>query len=90
MYDKSPAWIQQDGGNILIKIEEIIDLVKVQLGVKQIKKESRIIEDLGAESADIVNIIASLEDKYRIKIKEEEIGDIQTVGDLSALVQEKL
>jgi acyl carrier protein len=74
----------------LIKIEDIVDLVKVHLGVKRINKESHIIQDLGAESADIVNIVASLEDKYRIKIKEEEIGDIQTVGDLFALVQQKL
>lgn len=88
--DKSPAKTQQDGGNILIKIEEIIDLVKVQLGAKQVKKENHIVEDLGAESADIVNIIASVEDKYHIKIDEGEIGDIQTVVHLFELVQHKL
>jgi acyl carrier protein len=73
-----------------LSIDEIINLVRIQLGVKQVKAEDRIIEDLGAESADIVNIIAALEDKYQIRIDEEEIGDIRTVADLVDLTQNKL
>jgi acyl carrier protein len=73
-----------------LSIDEIKDLVRVQLGLKQVKSEDRIIEDLGAESADIVNIIAALEDKFQILIPEEEIGDIRTVEDLFVLTQSKL
>lgn len=73
-----------------LSIDEIKNLVRIQLGVKQVKAEDRIIEDLGAESADIVNIIAALEDKYQIRIDEEEIGDIRTVADLVDLTQNKL
>lgn len=73
-----------------LSIDEIKDLVRVQLGLKQVKSEDRIIEDLGAESADIVNIIAALEDKFQIRIDEEEIGDIRTVEDLFVLTQSKL
>lgn len=73
-----------------LSIDEIKDLVRVQLGLKQVKLEDRIIEDLGAESADIVNIIAALEDKFQILIPEEEIGDIRTVEDLFVLTQSKI
>ena len=73
-----------------LSIDEINDLVRIQLGVKQVHSVDRIIEDLGAESADIVNIIAALEDKFQILIPEEEIGDIQTVEDLFDLTQSKL
>ena len=73
-----------------LSIDEIKDLVRVQLGLKQVKSEDRIIEDLGAESADIVNIIAALEDKFQILIPEEEIGDIRTVEDLFVLTQSKI
>jgi acyl carrier protein len=73
-----------------LSIDEINDLVRIQLGVKQVNSVDRIIEDLGAESADIVNIIAALEDKFQILIDEEEIGDIRTVEDLFDLTQSKL
>lgn len=66
-------------------LDEIKDLVRVHLGAKKISPEDRIYEDLGAESADVVNIIAALEDRYQIRIDEEEIGEIKTVGDLVEL-----
>ena len=45
-----------------ISIEEIISLVSLQLGVKDIAETHRLVEDLGAESADIANIVATLEE----------------------------
>ncbi len=38
--------------------------------------------DLGAESADLVNLIAAVEDKYDIVVGEEELPDLRTVRDL--------
>ena len=73
-----------------VTITEIQDLIRVQLGRRNVKPEERIVEDMGAESADIVNIIASAEDKYNIIIDEEEIFDIRTVEDLFNLVRNKL
>ena len=73
-----------------LSITEIEQMVGVQLGVKTVRKEALIIEDLGAESADIVNIIAALEDRYHILIDEEEIGAIRTVEDLFALTRSKI
>ena len=65
---------------------ELIDLVKTQLGRASVALGDRIVEDLGAESADIVNIIAAVEDRSSLVIAEEDIPGINTVGDLVSLV----
>jgi acyl carrier protein len=72
-----------------LTIEEIEQLVAVQLGLGRVKKSDRIVEDLGAESADIVNLIAAVEDRYKIVIDEEEIPAICSVDDLFTLVDRK-
>ena len=71
-------------------IDEIMAIISVQLGLQEISREAHIIQDLGAESADVVGIVAALEDKYGIMIDEGELADIQTVGELTDLVQKKL
>ena len=73
-----------------ITIEEISRLVGVQLGKRQVKADDRFLEDLGAESMDVVNIAAAIEDKYRIRIKESEIAGLRTPSDLLRLIQKRL
>lgn len=73
-----------------VTIEDISTIVGVQLGKRRVKPDDRFLEDLGAESMDVVNIAAAIEDKYRIRIKESEIGGIRTPSDLLKLVQERL
>ena len=63
-------------------MNDIRELVALQLGMSSVQANDRIIEDLGAESADIVNIIVAMEEKYKITIEEEELRDIQKVSDL--------
>ena len=63
-------------------LDEIKNLVSLQFGIKNIEENDQIIEDLGAESADVVNLIVTIEDKFQITIKEEELGRIRTVLDL--------
>ena len=47
-------------------------------------------EDLGAESADVANIVAAVEEKYHILVKESEIARIFTPADLLQLVEKKV
>lgn len=70
-----------------VLIEEIKKLVSLQLGVRDVNDDSLLVEDLGAESADLANIIAVLEDKYQIVVKETEIAKIRTPADLFELVR---
>jgi acyl carrier protein len=62
------------------KLKEI--LVDV-LGVKEedIKPESKFVDDLGADSLDLVELIMSFEDKFGIEISDEEAEKIVTVKD---------
>jgi len=72
-------------------LEDIQTIVRLQLGLTEIPGlHTHLIEELGAESADIVNLIATLEEKYRIFINEEELVNIQTVTDLHRLVNHQL
>ena len=71
-------------------IDEIKTVVALQLGLKDVCPADRIVEDLGAESADVVNMVAALEDKYRIAIDESELQNVGTVSNLHALVQRYL
>ena len=70
--------------------EEIKKMVEVQLGKRDVKNDDRLVEDLGAESADVANLVAAVEEKYSIFIKESEIARIYTSADLFSLVQNHL
>lgn len=71
-------------------MEEILKLTGLQLGKRNIKETDRFLEDLGAESADIANLIARVEEKYGITVKESEIAGVRTPADLFTLVQKHL
>jgi acyl carrier protein len=73
-----------------VTIEEIGNIVGVQLGVRKVSGDDRIVEDLAAESADVVNIVAAVEDKYAITIDEEVVPDIVTVADLVEIVRNRM
>lgn len=73
---------------MVVTIEDIQTLVGLQLGRRKVTEQDRLLEDLGAESADIVNIIATVEDKYRISLAEADISRVRTVRDLYDLVKE--
>jgi len=72
-----------------VTIEEIEKLVAVQLGRRGVTAHDRIVEDLGAESLDVVNIVATIEERYQITIEEVELPDLVTVADLYACVRSR-
>ena len=61
---------------------DINHLVQLQLGVKHVSDSDRLIQDLGAESADIANIVAVAEEKYQITLQESEIAKIVSPQDI--------
>ena len=72
--------------------EQIKKALAEQLGVdaSKITLDSRIVEDLGADSLDVVELLMNLEEEYNITVSEEEATKISTVGDFVALVEGKL
>lgn len=71
-------------------IDEIKKLVGMQLGKRNVSDKDRFVEDLGAESADVANIVATAEEKYGVTIKESEIARLATSEDLLALIQKRM
>jgi len=64
--------------------QKVKDLLADQLTLKpeNIKLTDRIMEDLKADSLDIVNMLMGLEEDYGISISDEDAQEIKTVGDL--------
>lgn len=73
-----------------VSMGDIKKLVSLQLGVREFNNDSLLVEDLSAESADVANIVAALEEKYQITVTEPEIAKIRTPADLLELVNRKL
>lgn len=62
--------------------ERVTDIIASQLGVEKekLKPETSFINDLGADSLDLVEVIMELEDEFGINIPEEAAEKLQTVG----------
>jgi acyl carrier protein len=73
-----------------LSMDEINQLVALQFGKKQVNETDRFMEDLGAESADVANLVAAVEDRYHIEVKETEIARLVTPKDLFDLVSSRL
>ena len=69
-----------------ITVEEIAKIVGLQLGVRQVNGNDSLLKGLGAESIDVLNIIATIEEKYDIFIDETTMSQVNTVADLYQLV----
>ncbi len=64
--------------------EKVKGIVVEQLGVKpeDLSLQTSLIEDLGADSLDIVELIMALEEEFDIEISDEDAEKISTVGDV--------
>ena len=63
--------------------EKVSAIVTDQMGVDkvEIKKETSFVNDLNADSLDIVELVMEFEDEFDMSIPDEEAEKIQTVGD---------
>jgi len=62
------------------KVKEII-AKELEVDVKQLTNEAKFIEDLGADSLDIVELVMALEEEFGIDIPDEDADKLKTVGD---------
>ncbi len=69
--------------------EEIAKTLAEQLGISvgEIKPESEIVKDLGADSLDVVELLMTLEDNTGKTIPEDKVGDLKTVEDVVKLLE---
>ena len=64
--------------------DEVKEVIAEQLNVNEdeIKLESNFVEDLGADSLDVVELVMALEEKFEIEIPDEDAEKIATVKDV--------
>lgn len=61
--------------------EKVREIVAEQLGInaEEIKLETNFIDDLGADSLDLFQVVMELEDEFNVKV--EEVDGLKTIGD---------
>jgi len=62
------------------RVKEII-AKELEVEIKQLTPEAKFIEDLGADSLDIVELVMALEDEFGLDIPDEDAEKLKTVGD---------
>jgi acyl carrier protein len=69
---------------------KVKSIIAEQLGVgeDEIKTESAFIEDLGADSLDIVELVMAMEEEFEVEIPDEEAEHIKTVRDAVNFINE--
>jgi len=74
---------------IAAKVKEII-ASKLTVEESKIVPEAKLIEDLGADSLDIPDLVADFEEAFNIEIPDEDLEKIITVGDIIDYIVNKL
>jgi len=62
------------------RVKEII-AKELEVGVQQLAPKAKFIEDLGADSLDIVELVMALEEEFSLDIPDEDAEKLKTVGD---------
>ena len=71
--------------------EKVKKLLADQLNVdaNTIAEKSKVIDDLGADSLDVVEMLMTLEDEFNVTVSDEESVNLKTVGDIVKLIDSK-
>lgn len=74
----------------MANVEKVRAIISEQLGIDEadITMESSFIEDLGADSLDIVELVMALEEEFDIVIPDEDAEKIRTVGEAVNYIKE--
>ncbi len=63
---------------------------QLDLEEDQVMMESSIVDDLGADSLDVVDVVMSLEEEFDVELPDENIENIKTVGDITKFIEEAI
>lgn len=73
-------------------VDKVKEIVVDQLGVDEaeVKLNSAFVDDLGADSLDVVELVMALEEEFNLEIPDEDAERISTVSEAVTYIQEKL
>lgn len=71
--------------------DKVKKLLAEQLNISadKITENSKVIDDLGADSLDVVEMLMTLEDEFNVTVTDEESVTLKTVGDIVKLIDKK-
>ena len=69
--------------------DEIRAAISAQLNVpaENITPDTRFVEDLKADSLDLVELVMDLEEKYGVEIPDEQLAEVKTVGQIIEIIE---
>ena len=77
-----------DRNAIFDKVKEYI-LMQLPVDEAKVSEDARMVEDLGADSANLMMLIMDLETEFNMTVEDDALGAIKTVGDIVDYIQKK-
>lgn len=71
----------------LDKIKELL-ANQLNIEVNKINEDSKVVEDLGADSLDMIEMLMTLEEEFGLSISDEKAEGLKTVGDIVNFIEE--
>ena len=73
---------------IFDKVKKYI-LMQLPINDSRVVESARMVEDLGADSANLMMLIMDLENEFNLTVEDEALGTIKTVGDIVDYIQKR-
>ncbi len=72
--------------------DEVKEILVDQLEIKgeDIEMDSSLIDDLGADSLDVIDIVMTIEDQYSVEVPDEAVKLIKTVEDIVSFIESNI
>ena len=62
---------------------------QLKVDLEKVTREARLVEDLGADSANVMVLIMDLEDQFNLQVEDSAITQLKTVGDVADYIQKR-
>lgn len=67
--------------------ETIVKIIEEKMSASEIEDDANLVDDLGMDSLDYIEVVMEIEEKFAIRIDDEKLEPIKTMGELIALVE---
>ena len=74
---------------VLDKMKDIL-VEQLECNPEDITMESLLVDDLGADSLDVIDIVTSVEDTFKVEVPDAIIEKIETVGDIVNYIEDHI
>lgn len=74
---------------VLDKMKDIL-VEQLECNPEDVTMESLLVDDLGADSLDAIDIVMSVEDTFKVEVPDEIIEKIETVGDIVNYIEDHI